>query len=100
MFTKPLTRQALATHDLSKDLSAINRMLLAAAVSPRFCVGLLHDPATAIRAGFGGEQFQISEPTMNLLSTIHVSSLPEFVLQLDQSLSHKLLTAGIARNNL
>jgi hypothetical protein len=100
MFTKPLTRQTIATHDLSSDVSALNRLLIAAAISPRFCVGLLHDPAGAVRSGFGGEQFQISDSTMNLLSSIRVSSLPEFVHQLDKSLSHKLLAAEIAQNNL
>lgn len=100
MFTKPLTRQTIATHDLSKDMSAINRLLVAAAISPRFCMGLLHDPDKTIRAGFGGEQFQISEPTMNLLSSIRVSSLPDFVQQLDRSLSHQLLAADNIQNKL
>lgn len=99
MFTKPLTRQTLATHDLSKDMSAINRLLIAAAINPRFCMGLLHDPGKAIRAGFGGEQFQISEPTMNLMSSIRVSSLPDFAQQLDRSLSHQLLATDTVQNN-
>jgi hypothetical protein len=100
MFTKPLTRRTIATHDFSKDMSAINRLLIAASISPRFCLGLLHDPGQAVRAGFGGEQFQISESTLNLMSSIHVSSLPEFVQQLDQYMSHKLLAADVAQNNL
>ena len=96
MFTKPLTRQCLTTPDLSADMSALNRLFLAAAISPRFCAGLLHDPGNTVRAGFGGEQFQISEPTMSLLSSIRVSSLPEFIQQLDKSLSNKLLAAKIS----
>ncbi len=95
MFTKPLTRQTIATHDLSTDMSALNRLFVAAAISPRFCAGLLHDPENAVRRGFGGEQFQISESTMNLLTSIRVSSLPEFIQQLDKNLSNKLLTAKI-----
>lgn len=95
MFTKPLTRQTIATHDLSTDMSALNRLFVAAAISPRFCAGLLHDPGNTVRRGFGGEQFQISESTMNLLTSIRVSSLPEFIQQLDKNLSNKLLTAKI-----
>ena len=95
MFTKPLTRQSITTHDLSEDMSALNRLFVAAAISPRFCAGLLHDPGNAVRAGFGGEQFQISESTMSLLASIRVSSLPEFIQQLDKSLSNKLLTAKV-----
>ena len=100
MFTKPLTRQTITAPDLSADMSAINRLLVAAAISPRFCAGLLHDPGTAVRSGFGGEQFRISEATFSLLASIRVSSLPEFVQQLDESLSHKLLTAEVGQSHL
>ena len=95
MFTKPLTRQAIATHDLSEDMSALNRLFIAAAISPRFCAGLLKDPGNTVRSGFGGEKFQISESTMSVLASIRVASLPEFIQELDQSLSHQLLTAKI-----
>ena len=95
MFTKPLTRQSITTHDLSADLNALNRLFVAAAINPRFCAGLLHDPATTVKKGFGGEQFQISDATMNVLASIRVASLPEFIRQLDKSLSNQLLTAKI-----
>lgn len=95
MFTKPLTRQSITTPDVSEDMSALNRLFIAAAINPRFCAGLLHDPRTAVRSGFGGEQFQISESTMSLLTSIRVSSLPEFIQQLDKYLSNKLLAAKI-----
>jgi hypothetical protein len=95
MFTKPLTRQTAISHDLSADMSALNRLFVAAAISPRFCAGLLRDPETAVRAGFGGEQFKISESTMRLLTSIQVSSLPEFIQRLDKNLSNKLLAAKI-----
>ncbi len=95
MFTRPLTHQTITTHDLSADMSALNRLFLAAAISPRFCAGLLKDPGTAVQSGFGGEKFQISESTMSALTSIHVSSLPEFIQQLDQNLSNKLLSAKI-----
>jgi len=95
MFTKPLTRQSITTQDLSADLSSLNRLFTAAAISPRFCAGLLNDPGATVRKGFGGEQFQISESTMNVIASIRVSSLPEFIQQLDKNLSNKLLTAKI-----
>ena len=95
MFTKPITQPTLTTHDLSADMSAINRLLLAAAISPHFRAGLLHNPGLAVQSGFGGEKFQISEPTLDILSSIQVSSLPEFIQQLDKNLSNKLLTADI-----
>lgn len=95
MFTKPLTHPSITTQDLSTDLSALNRLFVAAAINSRFCAGLLSDPATAVRKGFGGEQFQISDSTMNVLSSIRVSSLPEFIRQLDKNLSNQLLTAKI-----
>jgi hypothetical protein len=100
MFTKPLTRQAITTPDLSKDMSAIRRLLVAAAISPRFCTGLLRDPGNAVQSGFGGEQFQISESTLSLLTSIQVSSLPDFIQQLDKNLSNKLLAAEVIQNNL
>ncbi len=95
MFTKPLTQPSITTQDLSTDLSALNRLFVAAAINPRFCAGLLNDPATTVRKGFGGEQFKISDSTMDVLSSIRVSSLPEFIRQLDKNLSNQLLTAKI-----
>jgi hypothetical protein len=95
MYTKPLTHQSVTTHDLSADLSALNRLFVAAAISPRFCAGLLQDPATTVRKGFGGEKFHISETTMSVLTSIRVATLPEFIQQLDKSLSNQLLTAKI-----
>lgn len=95
MFTKPLTQPTLATHDLSADMSAINRLLMAAAISPRFRAGLLHNPGRAVQSGFGDEKFQISKPTFDILASIRVSSLPEFIQQLDNNLSNTLLTADI-----
>lgn len=100
MFTRPLTRQTVATHDLSEDMSAINRLLVAAAVSPRFCSGLLRDPGHAVRSGFSGEQFILSESTFSLLASIRVSTLAEFIQQLDENLSTKLLTTGISQAEL
>lgn len=100
MFTKPLTHQPVTTHDPTEDMSAINRLLVAAAISPRFRAGLLHDPGHAVRTGFGGEHFPLSESTLNVLTSIRVSTLPEFVLQLNENLSNRLLTTQISQASL
>lgn len=100
MFTKPLTRRPIAAHDLSEDMSAIRRLLVAAAISQRFCAVLLRDPGHAIRIGFGGEKFSLSEATLSLLTSIRVSTLPEFIQQLDENLSKRLLATGIPQANL
>jgi hypothetical protein len=91
MHTKPLTRQSMTSLDMSSDLSAIRRLLVAAAISSRFCAGLLNDPEHAVRNGFGGEQFLVSDPTLRTMSSIRVSTLPEFIQQLDDALSNRLL---------
>lgn len=100
MFTKPLTRQPVVAHDLSDDISAINRLLVAAAISQRFRATLLRDPGHAVRTGFGGEQFRLSDKTMSLLTSIQVSTLPDFVQQLDENLSQRLLATGIHQASL
>jgi hypothetical protein len=52
MFTKPLTtRQSIATLDTSKDTDSINRLLVAAAINPRFCA----PPDTSALPRFGGK---------------------------------------------
>jgi len=62
MFTKPLTRQSISTLDTSKDSDSITRLLVAAAVNPRFCATLLANPQHAVKSGFGGEGFPLSRP--------------------------------------
>jgi hypothetical protein len=93
MYTKPLIRQSLKTLDISSDLSSIRRLLVAAAISSRFCAGLLNDPEQAVRNGFGGERFPISDSTLRTMSSIRVSTLPEFIQQLDAGLSNRLLVS-------
>jgi len=92
MYTKPLTRQPIPTLDISDDLSSFRRLLVAAAISPRFCVRLLENPDQAVRAGFGGERFPVSESGMKALAHIRVSTLTAFVEQLDAHVSNGLLT--------
>jgi hypothetical protein len=87
MFTKPLTRRPIATLDASKDTDSISRLLVAAAINPRFCASLLADPQHALRAGFGGEGFPLSQTVLDRLAGIQASTLPEFVLKLNEALA-------------
>ena len=93
MFTKPLTRQPIATLDTSKDTDSLSRLLVAAAINPRFCAALLTDPQRALQAGFGGEGFPLSQTTLNSLVSIQASTLPEFVLKLNEALATGSRTA-------
>jgi hypothetical protein len=90
MFTKPLVKQSVTVPDLSADMASINRLLAAAAISPRFRSHLLADPGNALKSGFGGEYFPLSQPTQNLLVSVQASTLPDFVRKLDEKLSYRL----------
>ncbi len=92
MYTKPLTYPSIAAVDISADLSAIRRLLVAAAISPRFRESLLSNPGHAVHQGFAGERFPLSESTFTVVSAIQASSLPEFTALLDKNLSNHLLT--------
>jgi hypothetical protein len=87
MFTKPLTHQSIATLDTSKDTDSITRLLVAAAINPRFCAVLLTNPQQALQAGFGGESFPLAQMTADKLVTIRAATLPEFVSRLNEVLS-------------
>lgn len=87
MFTKPLTRQPIATLDTSRDTDSITRLLVAAAINPRFCAALLTDPLHALQSGFGGEGFPLSQTARDTLVSIRASTLPEFVFKLNEVLT-------------
>lgn len=93
MYTKPLIQQSITSVDVSGDLSAIRRLLVAASISSQFCESLLGDPSQTVRRGFGGERFLISEPVMNMLNSVRAETLAEFIYQLDRKLSNNLLGA-------
>lgn len=94
MYTKPLVDRSIATVDISAELDVIGRLLLAASLNSGFRAKLLHDPRLAVREGFGGERFPITDTTLNLMASIQVSSLKDFILQLDDGLSSRLLKNG------
>jgi hypothetical protein len=87
MFTKPLTRQPIAALETSKDTDSITRLLIAAAINPRFCTALLTDPQHALQAGFGGEGFPLTQTARDSLVSIRASTLPEFVFKLNEVLT-------------
>jgi len=90
MFTKPLVQPSIAITDSSKDMASINRLLAAAAISPRFRSRLLADPGQALKAGFGGEYFPLSQPVREMLISIQASTMPDFVCKLDKKLPYRL----------
>ena len=90
MLTKPLVKQSATISDLSADMASINRLLAAAAISARFRSSLLTDPGNALKTGFGGEYFPLSQRTQNLLISVQAATLPDFVRELDEKLSYRL----------
>lgn len=97
MYTKPLDRRTVTTLDVSEDIAILGRLLIAAAINQRFREKLLDNPEDAVRSGFGGERFHITEDTMKVIAAIHESTLPEFIRRLDSSLSNRLLISEPVR---
>jgi hypothetical protein len=64
---------------LSKNL---NRLLSAAVVSPRFQHLLLSDPASALAAGYNGENFQLTPAEYAAVTSLRVSTVRDFAAQL------------------
>ena len=93
MFTKPLVQPSIKVTDSSKDVASINRLLAAAAINPRFRSVLLADPGRALKAGFGGEQFPLSQPVQETLISIQASTMPDFVRKLDEKLPYRLFAS-------
>ncbi|MCL4859489.1 MAG: hypothetical protein KJZ93_08780 [Caldilineaceae bacterium] len=74
---QPVSEEHAEAH--SSDLS---RVLTAAVVSRRFCNLLLNDPQAALRSGYNGETFQLSEHERNAVLTAGASSLRELAAKL------------------
>lgn len=91
MHTKPLVQKFNVVLSPVDDTATINRLLVAAAISPRFRASLLTDPISAIQAGFNGELFPLSETTRQIFSSIKAHNLQDFVLQLNEMSAYRLL---------
>jgi hypothetical protein len=86
MITKTQTSLSTIPVHLEADLSSIRRCLVAAAINPAFCSLLLDSPVSAIQKGFGGEDFPLSDSTLNFVATIRASTLSEFIFSLNEEL--------------
>lgn len=84
MITKTITSPSIQTLPHTDDLSALRRLLVAAAINLNFRINLLKDPEGTIRQGFGGETFHLSDYALDLISSIHASSLGEFIQQVNE----------------
>jgi hypothetical protein len=93
-FSIPLTTSPAATgrppyadpsatvSQASANSKEINRLLTAAVVSRRFRQLLLADPLAALHSGYNGENFRLTLDEINLVQSIHATSLPDFAAQL------------------
>lgn len=84
MITKTISNPSIKTLSHVDDLSTLRRLLVAAAINLNFRANLLRDPEGAIRLGFGGETFHLSDSALRLVSTIQASSLGEFIQQVNE----------------
>ena len=60
----------------------LNRLLVAAVVSHRFCQLLLASPLNALAAGYRGQPFKLTPAERNHVLAIHATSLQDFARQL------------------
>lgn len=68
-----------------EDHLELSRLLTAAVVNPSFCHLLLVDPKQAIKNGYQGETFLLSDAARYLLSLIRADSLVELAQQITQA---------------
>lgn len=64
-----------------------SRILSAAVVNEKFRNLLLSNPGMAIRAGYGGEAFQLAEKDTERISMIRATTLAEFAAQMKNYIS-------------
>jgi hypothetical protein len=76
-----------------REQTEVNRLLAAALISNQFCSLLLKDPARALKQGFAGEQFSLSNDEQDFILSLRASSLQEFVTHLCEHLSVRYTVA-------
>lgn len=74
--------QAAASLQLLSHSPELNRLLVAAVVSPRFCRLLLENPTAALTVGYRGQPFKLSAAERSRVLAIMASTLQEFAQQL------------------
>ncbi|RME86671.1 MAG: hypothetical protein D6770_11365 [Anaerolineae bacterium] len=84
--TLPLTSPTMIFQPSTEHYSGIHRILAAAVVNREFRHLLLHDPEQALRDGFQGEAFVLSDAERLLLLSIHADSLADLASQISSAL--------------
>jgi hypothetical protein len=79
---RPYAEQSATVSQVLANSKEINRLLTAAIVSRRFRQLLLADPPAALRIGYNGENFRLTLDEINLVQSIHATTLPDFAAQL------------------
>lgn len=91
MVTKNLTRQPVIAPSSTQDTATMNRLLVAAVISPRFRGKLLSDSQSALLAGFNGEFFPLSQPAYSAVTSIKANTLSDFVRILNEKVPFALV---------
>ncbi len=84
--TLTLPSPTMILHPTGEDYNGIHRLLAAAVVSRDFRDLLLSNPEEALREGFQGEAFALSDAERLLLLSIRADSLADFALQVSRAL--------------
>lgn len=85
MTTKTLINRSATTVQLA-DLSSLRRMLTAAAIDPSYRELLLESPEQAVKGGFGGEDFTLTESTLEIVSVVRAGTLGDFIRLINEKI--------------
>ena len=78
----------------SKQLSnGLNRIFAAAVVNRQFCQLLLHEPDTALKAGYLGESFSLTSYERDLIISTHAETLTDFARQINNALKEQYISS-------
>lgn len=86
MITNTRITNPISQLQLEADVGSLRRLLVAAAISPAYCRRLLDSPAQAIREGFGGEAFPLTESTLETISAIRAASVADFIHSINEKI--------------
>lgn len=68
------------------DVSSLRRMLTAAAIDQVYCELLLQAPGQAVKNGFGGEDFPLTESTLEIISHVKAANLGDFIRLINEKI--------------
>jgi hypothetical protein len=85
MNTKVLVDRSATTIQLT-DLTSLRKLLVAAAINPSYCELLLKSPEQAVKSGFGGEDFPLTESTLEIVSFVKAASLGDFIRLINEKI--------------